>query len=61
MSDYEKLKESYKRLLKDTKDVAKLKLRIRELEKDKERLERIINLRNKEIIELSLLVMEKIK
>ena len=56
MSDYEKLMEKYKKLLKDTQELAKFKLRIKELENENERLGRIIEKRDKEIIELSLLI-----
>ncbi len=43
MSDYEILKEKYERLLKDTQELAKYKLKIQELEKENERLNNIIN------------------
>ena len=56
MSDYETLKEKYQELLEDTKDITKFKVKIKHLENEIERLNRILNMKEKEIIELSLLV-----
>jgi len=56
MSDYEKLKEKYDNLIKDTQELAKFKMKIAEQEEEIKKLNRIINQREREIVELSLLV-----
>lgn len=61
MSDYEKLEEKYNQLLKETHDVVKLKLKIKNLEKELEKKNRIIDLRNIEINELNILLSQKLE
>lgn len=61
MSDYEKLEEKYNQLLKETHDVVKLKLKIKSLEKEIEKKNRIINLRNIEINDLNILLSQKLE
>lgn len=61
MSDYEKLKEKYDLLVKDTQELAKFKIKIKELEEEVKRLNRIIEYRDKEIQELSLLIEKEVK
>ena len=56
MSDYEKLLEKYEHLMKDTQELAKYKILIQEQLEEIERLNRIIKQREREIVELSLLV-----
>ena len=58
MSDYEILKQKYEHLLQDAHDVVKLKLKIKELEKDLEKKNRILDLRNIEINELNILLSQ---
>lgn len=61
MSDYEKLKEKYDLLVKDTQELARNKMKIKELEEEVKRLNRIIEYRDKEIQELSLLIEKEVK
>lgn len=56
MSDYQELLQKYNELLEDTKDITKFKVKIKHLEKEIERLNRVLKMREKELIELSILV-----
>ena len=61
MSDYEILKKKYEALIKDTQELAQYKLKIAELEETNERLNRLVNYKEKEIIELYLLLGKKVE